>query len=68
VRALRGAGSVGRLGSLVGLVAPLFVCVSTTGFIVAHSTGGALGSVSVRPVWLRRRWFGVGGAFADGTP
>jgi DHA1 family bicyclomycin/chloramphenicol resistance-like MFS transporter len=67
------------VGGLVGLVAPLFVFVSATGFIVANSIAGALnafpsraGAVSALIGCIQ---YGAGiagsalvGAFADGTP
>ncbi|MFT8417563.1 MAG: multidrug effflux MFS transporter [Acetobacter sp.] len=66
-------------GGLWGLVLPLFVFVSATGFIVANSIAGALnvsptrsGSVSafVGAAQYGSGIFGSGliGAFADGTP
>ena len=64
---------------LWGLVVPLFVFVSTTGFIVANSITGALagfpdraGTVSALIVAIKYGSGIVGsglvGAFADGTP
>ena len=66
-------------GGLWGLVAPLFVFVSTTGFIVANSITGALadfperaGTVSalIGAIQYGSGIVGSGlvGAFADGTP
>ncbi|WP_197325051.1 multidrug effflux MFS transporter [Ralstonia solanacearum] len=66
-------------GGLAGLVVPLFLFVSATGFIVANSIAGALGSFAERAgsvsALVGSLQYGSGiigsalvGAFADGTP
>jgi len=72
------AGRTG-LGGLWGLVVPLFIFISTTGFIVANSVAGAMsefpertGAVSalIGAIQYGSGIVGSGlvGAFADGTP
>lgn len=74
-----GIAAHGNLGELWGLVVPLFLFVSTTGFIVANSITGALadfpqqaGAVSALTgaVQYGSGIFGSGlvGLWADGTP
>lgn len=66
-------------GGLAGLVNPLFMFVSTTGFIVANSIAGALGTCPERAgavsALVGTAQYGTGilgsalvGYFADGTP
>jgi DHA1 family bicyclomycin/chloramphenicol resistance-like MFS transporter len=66
-------------GGLAGLVAPLFVFISTTGFIIANAIVGALATAPRRAgavsALVGAAQFGAGvigaalvGAFADGTP
>ncbi|SOE95781.1 MFS transporter, DHA1 family, bicyclomycin/chloramphenicol resistance protein [Burkholderia sp. D7] len=66
-------------GGLTGLVVPLFLFVSATGFIVANSIAGALGSFPERAgsmsALIGAIQYGTGiagsalvGIFADGTP
>jgi DHA1 family bicyclomycin/chloramphenicol resistance-like MFS transporter len=66
-------------GGLTGLVIPLFLFVSATGFIVANSIAGALGSFPERAgsmsALIGAIQYGTGitgsalvGLFADGTP
>jgi DHA1 family bicyclomycin/chloramphenicol resistance-like MFS transporter len=66
-------------GGLVGLVIPLFLFVSTTGFIVANAIAGALGIFPARAgtmsALIGASQYGTGvlgsalvGFFADGTP
>ncbi len=66
-------------GGLMGLVLPLFLFISATGFIVANSIAGALGSFPARAgsasALIGSLQYGSGivgsalvGAFADGTP
>jgi MFS transporter, DHA1 family, multidrug resistance protein len=67
------------LGGLSGLVIPLFLFISATGFIVANSIAGALGSFPERAgamsALIGAIQYGTGitgsalvGLFADGTP
>lgn len=67
------------LGGLWGLVVPLFVFTSATGFIVANSIAGALNTFPARAgsvsAFVGAAQYGSGvlgsgliGAFADGTP
>ncbi|AMP39320.1 MULTISPECIES: multidrug effflux MFS transporter [Ralstonia solanacearum species complex] len=66
-------------GGLMGLVLPLFLFISATGFIVANSIAGALGSFPARAgsvsALIGSLQYGSGivgsalvGAFANGTP
>jgi len=66
-------------GGLLGLVIPLFVFISATGFIVANSIAGALGTFPARAgamsALIGASQYGTGifgsalvGFFADGTP